>query len=292
MSSFGKLSLCALMLAGLVPARVAVAAAEIELRVAAQEETAPKYVSDGAGVSGFCVDLMNGLERIAPELRFVGGSRWMPVVRVLNDLYTGNQDAGCGLAHTPERDKRLIFVGPALQTIDFVLVARANDDVDIADWNDVRKLGSNAIVLGNRGLFAGGLLASIYGIQYDTGSATSAQNLQKLLLGRGRFFLLRAQGINEVLLQAGVVDRVRVLPAIMGRTELYFTLGKHLDDRTVERVRQALAQMQATGELERLRRRDYSRSTSGVSSRSCAVPNPAQNGNCESPKNRPATHPL
>lgn len=257
MRSYGKPTLCALIFAGLVTARVAVAGAVVELRVAAQEETAPKYVSDGGAAGGLCVDLLRALERAAPELRFVGGERWMPMIRVLSELFAGKQDAGCGLARTAERDKHLIFLEPALLTINFVLVARATDPVDINGWDDVRKLGMSGIVLGNRGLFASGLLASTSGIHYDTGSSTSSQNLHKLLLGRGRFMILRAQGVNEVLRQAGVADRVRVLPAMMGSTKLYFTLGKHVDDQTTERVRQVLAQLHATGELERIRRRWY-----------------------------------
>lgn len=253
----GMPGLCSVLVAGLVAAGAAVAGPPIELRVAAQDETAPKYVNSGPGVSGLCADLLNAIERVAPELRFVGGTRWMPVVRVLSELYAGVQDAGCGLAHTPERDKRLIFLAPALISIDFVLVARGSDNVDIADWEDVRKLGVNGVVLGNRGLYASALLASTSGIYFDSGSATSAQNLQKLLAGRGRFLLLRVEGINEALRQAGVTDRVRVLPAIMGSTKLYFTLGKHVDEKTSERVQQALVELQASGELDRIRRRWY-----------------------------------
>lgn len=256
MHIFGKRGLHGLLFAGMV-AHAAGACAEVELRVAAQEETAPKYLSDGAGVSGLCVDVLRALERVAPELRFTGGERWMPVVRVLSELYAGRQDAGCGLARTAERDKYLNFLDPPLLTIDFVLVARAADPVAIDGWDDVRKLGIDGVVLGNRGLFAGGLLASIAGIHYDTGSATTAQNLQKLLVGRGRFLILRSQGLNEALRQAGVADRLRVLPAKMGSTRLYFTMGKHVGDQAAARVRQALAQLHASGELERIRLRWY-----------------------------------
>lgn len=247
-----------LVAAGLFSAQAAWAGAPTELRIAAQEETAPKYIKSDAGAGvGMCVDLVQALERTDPELRFVGGERWMHLVRVLTELSAGQLDAGCGLARTREREKRMTFLKPALTSLDFVLVARAGDNVDVNNWDDVRKLGRHGVVLGNRGLFASGFLAAVDGIHYDTGSATSAQNLHKLVRGRGRFFFQRKQGLNEMLREAGVFERVRVLPAVMGSTRLYFTLGKHVDVKATERVQRALIRLQTTGELERIRKRWY-----------------------------------
>lgn len=234
------------------------ARAAIDLRVAAQEETAPKYIKGhGGAVAGMCVDLLRALERVDPELRFVGGERWFPLIRVQSELFARQQDVACGLAHTRERDRHLTFLDPPLLGIDYVLIARADDNVDIGGWNDVRRLGWDGVVLGNRGLFASEFLASIGGIYYDTGSATEAQNLKKLLLGRGRFFLQRAQGVNQMLLQAGLSDRLRVLPTVMGSAQLYLTVGKHVDETTTERLRGDLARVQATGELTLIRKRWY-----------------------------------
>jgi polar amino acid transport system substrate-binding protein len=234
------------------------ARAAIELRVAAQEETAPKYIKGhGGAVAGMCVDLLRALERVDPELRFVGGERWFPLIRVQSELFARHQDVACGLAHTTERDRHLTFLDPPLLAIDYVLIARADDNVGIGGWNDVRRLGWDGVVLGNRGLFASEFLASIGGIYYDTGSATAEQNLKKLLLRRGRFFLQRAQGVNQMLLQAGLSDRLRVLPTVMGSAQLYLTVGKHVDETTTERLRGDLARVQATGELALIRKRWY-----------------------------------
>lgn len=234
------------------------ARATIELRVAAQEETAPKYIKGDAGaVSGMCVDLLRALERVDPELRFVGGERWFPLVRIQGEMFAGHQDAACGLAHTSERDRHMTFVDPPLLTIDYVLIVRANDNVDIGGWNDVRRLGWDGVVLGNRGLFVSEFLATIGGIHYDTGSATATQNLNKLMMGRGRFYLQRAQGVNQMLRQAGLADRLRVLPTVMGSAQLFLTVGRHVDPTTTERLRRGLARLHATGELERIKKQWY-----------------------------------
>lgn len=234
------------------------ARAAIELRAAAQEETAPKYIKgDADEPSGLCVDLLRALERADPTLRFVDGERWFPLIRVQSEMFAGKQDVACGLAHTGERDRHLTYLDPPLVSIDYVLIARKADKVQISDWNDVRHLGADGVVLGNRGLFASELLAAVGGIHYDIGSATATQNLNKLLLGRGRFSLQRAQGVNQMLQRAGLEDRLRVLPAVMGSARLYLTVGKHVDKETTARLRLAMERVQTAGELDRIRQRWY-----------------------------------
>ena len=130
------------------------ARAAIELRAAAQEETAPKYIKgDADEPSGLCVDLLRALERADPTLRFVDGERWFPLIRVQSEMFAGKQDVACGLAHTGERDRHLTYLDPPLVSIDYVLIARKADKVQISVWNDVRHLGADGVVLGNRGLF-------------------------------------------------------------------------------------------------------------------------------------------
>ena len=61
-------------------------AAAVELRTAAQDATAPKFVArhgpGGPQVVGLCVDILHAIERLDPELRFVGTQHWLPVPRV------------------------------------------------------------------------------------------------------------------------------------------------------------------------------------------------------------------
>jgi len=229
-----------------------------DLRTAAQRDTAPKYTTlpDGA-VGGLCVDLLRAIERAEPELHFVGDQHWKPVIRVLSEMYAGLQDAACGLARTPDRQAHMIYLEPALFSVEHVLVSRIDDDIAVGSWDDLRKLGRQATVLVDRGLYPAYLVETIGGIAYDAGSATALQNLQKLVAGRGRLYLHRLQGLDVLLRESGLAGRVRVLPTVLDSVPLYFTLGMQVDDTTVQQVRRALLTLQKTGELDRIYKRWY-----------------------------------
>lgn len=239
---------------GLVIAILAGAVAgAAELRTSAHQDTSPKFVASPARtIDGFCIDLLRAMTQADPGLQFLGEQQWQPLARVLSELRAAQQDAACGLARTPERADYLLFVDPPLLMNDYVLIARAEDDIVINNWDDVRKLGAQGVVLSNRGLFASHVLETTTGVIYDTGSVTLQQCVQKLLAGRGRLVLYRTQGLEALLAQSGLADKVRVLPVVMSSAPLYFALGKHVPSAAVDQVRRALQRLQKDGMIDRL----------------------------------------
>lgn len=231
----------------------ALAAGVTVLRVAAQESTEPKFIPGPQGaVTGLCIDLMRSIERIDPELRFDGHQNWMPLVRVYHEVAIGQQDVACGIQRTPERDLLYHFLDQELFSINYMLVARADDTVIINNWDDVRKLGSNAVLLSNRGFAATRYLEQLGGLQIDSSASSTTVNLQKLIAGRGRFLVHRTPGLQAILERNGVAGKVRILPTVMGKAPLYMALSRQLEPAVGERVRNALEQMARSGELEQL----------------------------------------
>jgi glutamate/aspartate transport system substrate-binding protein len=242
----------------LVPALLfgAAGAAVTEVRTAAQAGTEPKFAVDerSGAVVGICIDIMQAIERVDPGLKFSGQQTWQPLARIYSSIDHGKQDASCGLSHSAERDKKYVFVGPALFTIRYHLIARADDPVSVANWDDVRQLEPDGVVLANRG-FAGVALLENAGVRQIDASAASPQlNVQKLLARRGRLFFHRGPGLQAVLNRTGYGARVRILPAEMASSQLYFVVGKHLGADIVERLRNALQALEKSGELERIAR--------------------------------------
>ena len=230
--------------------------AATEVRTAAQVGTEPKFQADvrSGAVVGICIDIMRAVERADPSLKFSGQQRWQPLTRIYSSLEHGLQDASCGLSHSPERDKKYTFVGPALFTIRYHLIARVDDPVVVASWDDVRKLEPDGIVLANRG-FAGVTMLENAGVrQIDAGAASPQLNVQKLLARRGRLFFHRGPGLQAILDRTGYGNKVRILPAEMASSQLYFVVGKHVDPGLVERLRSALLVLEKSGELERIAR--------------------------------------
>jgi len=197
---------------------------------------------------------MRAVERVDGSLKFVGQQRWQPLTRIYSGLDHGLQDVSCGLSHSAERDKKYLFVGPALFTIRYHLIARADDPVTINNWDDVRKLEPDGIVLANRG-FAGVTMLENAGIrQIDAGAASPQLNVQKLLAKRGRLFFHRGPGLQAILNRTGFGDKVRILPAEMAASPLYFVAGKHVDAATIDHLRAALLVLERSGELDRIAR--------------------------------------
>ena len=240
---------CALLLSG-----ASVAATEV--RVAAQVGTEPKFQTDPrtGAVGGICIDIMRAVERVEPSLHFTGQEHWQPLPRIYFAMDHGTQDAACGLSHSPERDAKYRFVGPPLFTIRYHLVARKDDPVEISNWDDLRKLGADGIILANRG-FAGVTILEDAGVHLIDASATSPQlNVQKLVAHRGRLFFHRNPGLQALLDRTGYGDKVRILPVEMARSQLYFVVGRHVAVDVVERLRAALQVLEKNGELEGIAR--------------------------------------
>ncbi|NRR32998.1 transporter substrate-binding domain-containing protein [Oxalobacteraceae bacterium] len=244
-------ALCALLLPGHG------AQAATELRTAAQESTAPKYQAGeaGAGIVGLCIDVQRAIERIDPGLRFVGDQRWMPLVRIFTELSNGQQDVACALQRTRERLEKLNFIEPALVPIHYLLLARIDDQATVGSWDDVRRMGNSAVILANRGFASVTYLEELGGLTVDASAASPELNMQKLLSGRGRFFYHRTPGLQDFLKRTGAVGKVRILPTVMYSSQMYMAFGRHVERATTERIQRALAQLEASGELERIVRK-------------------------------------
>jgi len=249
----GRCSRWLTALCGALLACGALAAPVTVLRVAAQEGTEPKFMpGPQGGVIGLCIDIMHAIERIDPGLHFEGHQHWMPLVRVYHEASVGQQDAVCAMQHLPDREPQYRFIEPPLFNINYMLMARTDDAAVINSWDDVRKLGPQAVVLANRGFASNQILEQLGGIQIDASAASTSMNLQKLMAGRGRFFLHRTPGLHGVLERGGALNKVRILPTVMLKAPLYMALSRQLDPAVAERVRAALEQMARSGELDQL----------------------------------------
>jgi ABC-type amino acid transport substrate-binding protein len=228
----------------------------VQLRTAAQEGTEPKFIAAGKNrIEGVCIEVMRAIERLDPSLQFTGDQKWMPLIRAYSELASGKQDVQCAVQRTPERELRYHFLGPALYTIEYHFLARSDDKVVIHNWDDVRRLAPNGVVLINRGFAAGDILAALGGIEIDASSTNPQLNLLKLLAGRGRLYFHRGPGLQKLLERTGNADKIRILPQVMYSAKLYFATSKQVDSDVNERLDRALTQLEKSGELERLIRK-------------------------------------
>lgn len=247
----GRAALAVLLAAGAADAQQT-----ILLRTAAQIDTTPKYIRQlrggMAGIGGLCIDINRAIERLDPGIRFTGDQDWLPALRLEAELALGRLDNACGLSRTAEREAKFIFIEPPLFSVTYHLAARLEDDVAVSGWDDVRRLGDQGTILTVHGFGPAGRLKEMNGIRVDAGSPDVRGNLFKLVNGRGRFFYHRMPGLDAEIRKAGLDEAVKILPAVMDRQNFYFVLGRSVPAPTVERVRQALATLDRSGELKRI----------------------------------------
>ncbi len=226
------------------------AAATTVLRTAAQLHSEPKFVEQRDGVTGLCVDILRALENVDGGLRFSGTDDWMPLARIEKLLEVGALDVSCGQQITPSRQAHFTIPPVVLFTVNWQLAVRANDTVRVNDWDDVRRLGDEGIVLVNFGFGAATRLAAMPGLKVDSSGRESGENLLKLLAGRGRFFYYRSPGFKDEL--RPFKGRVKVLPAVMDSTPYYLLVGRHVSAPVSERIAAGLHTLERSGELRRL----------------------------------------
>ena len=240
------------MLALWLLAYSALAHTAIVLKIAAQEATPPKFIPTPSGTTGFCPDVLRAIERVDPNIRFSGESSFEPSLRMLDGLAAGRLDVACALAFTKERTDKAVFLRPPLFTTDYVLAARTDDPIVINSVDDLRKLGADSAVLGVRGMQILRRLAEQEGIHAEEGGNTPKANLEKLASGRGRFFLYRSVGMKTVIKEAGLEAKIRIVPAVIIRTELYMLASRHLPKAQVDELEQAIEKLKQSGELARI----------------------------------------
>lgn len=232
------------------------AAAITEIRTAAQEATEPKFVVLPQGgkpvVGGLCIDIMRAIERVAPDLKFVGDQAWEPLVRVEAGVANGTLDCACGFLRNSQREARFNYIEPPLFPVNYHLVVRADDDLQVNSWDDVRRLGDQGTILVINGFGMIKRLHDIGGLKIDSGAMDSKTNLEKLLAGRGRFYIHRSPGIVAEIAKAGMHGKVRILPTVIHSEKFHMVTSRSLAPATVERMRKAIAQLEKTGELKRL----------------------------------------
>lgn len=244
--------LVGLLHAGGVPQAAALA----DIRTAAQIGTEPKYIAQPqqrkSAIAGLCIDINRAIERIEPSLRFVGDQDWQPTTRLEAEMTSGSLDAACGLSRTKERERRFIYIEPPLFSVKYFLVARADDEVQINNWDDVRRLGDDGSILMVHGFGPVARLKELGGLLIDDGATDSKTNLMKLLAGRGRFYYHRSPGIQVEIRKAGVEGKVKILPVTMDRQAFHMVLGKRVAAEPVEKIRKAVLVLERSGELKRL----------------------------------------
>ncbi|ALK96921.1 hypothetical protein AB595_04375 [Massilia sp. WF1] len=224
----------------------------MDVRVAAQETIAPKWVAQPERVTGICPDVMAAIERIEPRLHFTGYRRSRSLPGIEAGLESGSLDAACGLIPTQRRRAIAVPTGKPVYMIRHLLAARAGDPAMVRDLQDLVRLG--ALVTSQRGsAFTDHLKAA--GVKVDDATDDNRVNLNKILAGHGRFAYVNEMALQHYIRSERLGSRLRVLPAVLAAEPSYFWVSRKADPALAGLLGAAIDKLSANGELERIRTR-------------------------------------
>jgi glutamate/aspartate transport system substrate-binding protein len=195
----------------------------MDVRIAAQEAIAPKWLQLPDRAAGICPDIIAAVERIEPRLHFTGyrGSRSLPAIET--GLETGSLDAACALIPSARRHAIAVQAGKSVYITRHLLAVRAGDPAVVRGLQDLARIG--ALVTSQRGsVFTDELKAA--GVRVDDASDDNGLNLHKMLAGHGRFAYLNELTMKHYLRSEKLAARVRVLPVVLGAEPAYFWVSR------------------------------------------------------------------
>lgn len=234
-----------------------------ELKTAAQESS-PRYMTSEVNgkkeIHGLCIDIMRAIERVDPDIKFVGDQQYAPFARIKSELEKGELDVFVGFVKTPEREKSYVFIDPSLYAINHVVAVRADDPVDVKSFDDIRKLGVDGRILTVFGIWTTDFLKAQKDLVIDESGKTVDMNLDKLLANRGRFFYYHDLGIYGTIKQPQYSGKVKVLPTSFATDYQYIAFSKKTPRETIEKVKAALKKLNDSGDLKKL----YEKYKSGI----------------------------
>ncbi len=234
---------------------VSSAAQPIELTTAYQESY-PKYFrlanySTNPQVNGLCIDIIRALERTVP-VTITASSEFIPFKRIQQQLATHSIDLFVGMARNKSRMKKYIFLKTPLYAVHHVIAKRADDAVIIKNFDDIRALAPDNIILTNSGTATERLLRKQKGLTIDAGGTNLVANLRKLRKQRGRFFYFHDIGLYGAIKQYGYTEEITILPTTFKTYYHYIALAPDTSENIVGLLENALRQLKETGELARI----------------------------------------
>lgn len=225
--------------------------AAVEIRTVAQESH-PKYILENNVMTGICIDIMEAISRKDPEIRFTGTHYFTPFRRIASELENGSIDVFFGMIKNEERMKLYHFLDTPLYPTRNMLMVRADDNIKIDSFDDIRKLGNDGVLLVAAGTAHSKFLESQGGLIIDEGANTVESNIRKLLANRGRFVYSSDKNFMDELEKPEFKNKIKVLPVVLDKDFQYVAFSKNFDKTLINRIDKILIELEKSGELDKI----------------------------------------
>lgn len=163
--------------------------------------------------------------------------------RAVEDVeYTPGTMIFC-MARTPQREDKFKWVGPVAE-LNLGLIAKKQSHISIADKEDVRKYRIGVI----RSSGPAHILENMYGVPKEELTQISSNMLQFKMLEAGRVDLITQADVAAPILisELGMNSDTFEMVHVLQHTYLYVAFNKETDDAFLEKVRDAMDELQSS----------------------------------------------
>ena len=123
-----------------------------------------------------------------PALRVTGLDDALPLLRFENGLRDGTQAVSMGPVRTPEREVMMGFIdAPTVYEVRQGIAMGRNDPVEPQNFDALRALGDQGLIVVTRGTADSSHLATPSGLVIDDTGTSNEQHLGRIAAGRARF---------------------------------------------------------------------------------------------------------
>ena len=246
-----KPAFCLMIGACVVAVSGAVQAQVTEFRTAAQDSF-PKYYREAKGpFQGLCADILRAFSEIDPGLKPMLEPGFVPMARIQRQMESGNLDAFFCMARNEARMTYAHFLEPPLYRVSHVIAVRADDDLAIRDFDDIRALGRKGVVLTMHRTAADRFLNAQGGLILETGNSVT-NLLKRLMIGRVRMVYYHDLGLSATIRKEKLERQVRLLPTSFRQYHRYLAVSHSADASIRERLGAALQKLHKSGDLLRI----------------------------------------
>jgi len=224
--------------------------------ITAYQASYPKYYQEetatNAEIQGLCIDILHAIEETT-GLHIRAPYGFIPFRRLQSQLADGRIDLFIGMAKNTARLKKYIFIDTPLYEVNHIIAARQGDKVNVRNFDDIRNLAPDNIILTNYSTATERLLKAQEGLNVDSEATSIAANLKKLLYGRGRFICFHDLSLLGAIERHGYSEKIRVLPLSLKTYYHYIAFAPNTPESVIRQVDLAVQKLKASGELAKIR---------------------------------------
>ena len=221
----------------------------VVLRTAAQHSP-PKYSTlPNGSIGGIGIDVLRAIEKANPTLRFTGDQAYLPFARIQALLASGKLDIFVAIGFTEERSTQFDYIPePLYWTRDGIFVL-TKDPIVVKSLAEIKAIPDHRVIA----LQATDQLKELedFGLNIDKSARNNETALRMLLGGRARFLYANEVALAPTARSLDALDTIRMV-FVHERSARFIVLSKHLPPEIQNRLKQAVAELARSGELQRI----------------------------------------